>query len=337
MRRIFELLAPRRLDDTRVITLKDIEQVVESSSAKSKYPVSIGHMAAMGFPTDTEPAAGNVTNLRVSDDGILLGDVELTESTEQDYKAGKYISWSAGIHRYSEEDENGNVKYTPWTFGHLALLGAKEAAFKDLLELDSEDFAVSGYASVNTKWTNGAFLFIDDKNKNKEMVCFSVSENNAVRDSLQDKKQESKKEKEVLVYEKSKPKETNKQKEKQMEELELLQKENQELINKVKLMEEEKRNQKIKSFASIVNGSIDKMKKIGVASDLVAKFSNQINTSLESFVDSDIDLSIFSIMDEILNDAKPKIKPGQIHVVDSGDDVVSDNISAASAVNAIMK
>ena len=124
VKRIFELLYPRIVDDKRTITLAMLKQIVRNASIKSRFPVAIGHNASMKYWDDDTPAEGAVTNLRIRDeDKMLLGDVELQPEAEKLYAAGKIVGWSVGIIP---------SKKLGFSLDHLALLGTVGAAFKDL-------------------------------------------------------------------------------------------------------------------------------------------------------------------------------------------------------------
>ena len=141
--RTFELLYPKRVDTYRVVTEKMIDEIVANSNVNTRYPVAIGHDAAIGYSQngDASPAAGVFRNLRKSDNGFLIGDVDLQPEVEEQYKKGVYPGWSVGIFRV-EGDKNKEEIDPGWQMDHLALLGSVGAAFKDLQEVESQRFSL---------------------------------------------------------------------------------------------------------------------------------------------------------------------------------------------------
>jgi hypothetical protein len=128
---------PKTVDDQRRITASMLAQMVKNYSSKTKYPVAVGHDAALGYWSDATKAAGSLTNLRVREsDDTLLGDVDLRGEVDNDYKDNAYPGWSLGIFK---------TKKRGWEVDHLALLGSVGAAFKDLEE--THNFS----ARVNTR------------------------------------------------------------------------------------------------------------------------------------------------------------------------------------------
>jgi len=132
-KRTLQLLYPKQVDDKRKITAKMIDEIINNSGQGSRFPVAVGHLAAMGWFDDSKPAAGRFDNLRKDQDGFLLADVNLKPEVDDAYKAGDFPGWSVGIFK-TEKDG--------WQMDHLALLGSVGAAFKDLQEVDSQAFSI---------------------------------------------------------------------------------------------------------------------------------------------------------------------------------------------------
>lgn len=130
--RTFQLIYPKQVDDKRAVTDSMLDQIV-ANSAGSRFPVAIGHDAAMGYFGDDTPAAGRFNNIRRDEDGVLLGDVSLRSEVEKDFDDGAYPGWSLGIYP---------TKKDGWQLDHLALLGSVGAAFKDLQEVKGSNFSI---------------------------------------------------------------------------------------------------------------------------------------------------------------------------------------------------
>jgi hypothetical protein len=97
----------------------------EMHSNFQKVPIRAGHTTiTKGQKTDGLILSAYYEN------GILSGDIELSEQLAEDYKNNKYISWSMDANKYN----NG------WNITALALLGAEKPGIKGLKELQfSED------------------------------------------------------------------------------------------------------------------------------------------------------------------------------------------------------
>lgn len=340
MRRTFELLYPRLLSDSRQITKDDIDQIVKTSKKKDKYPVAIGHMAAMGYFDDTTEAAGVVTNLKKTEKDKLIGDVDLNEDVETAYKAGKYISWSAGIRRPRVRGEEG-VSFGPWEFGHLALLGSTEAAFKDLVELNTKkDFSVN--FAANSPEAPGETLFFANSD-DYENVFFTVSqiggqdnvELGASADTDTDtdtdiENNENESDQDTLLKQKQGAKE--------MEENEALQAENKNLQERIEAMEKKERDARQETFSATVENTVKRMKNLGVATDLVETFSATVNGLSEQFVSGAVPVAIFSNFCDILENCKPKVTPGSEQDLENEESefALGKQFSGREAVNTII-
>lgn len=141
--RIFEVMYPKDFHDGRNVTSEMLREISTSFQKGSKIPIAKGHSAAIGFMNDSQPAEGWVKGVKFRDDNEkLYAKVDLLPEMDEAYKQGKYASWSVGVYSKKIRDENGEVEgREPWQLGHLAMLGATEAAFKDLQEVDGFEFS----------------------------------------------------------------------------------------------------------------------------------------------------------------------------------------------------
>jgi hypothetical protein len=140
--RTFQLIYPKKVDSHRKVTEKMIDEIIENDAGNFRYPVAIGHDAAMGWTGDNEPAAGRFSNLRKDENGMLLGDVTLQPEVDREFDNGSYPGWSVGIYKVVADDEKKNEDNLGWHMDHLALLGSVGAAFKDLQEVKGGNFSI---------------------------------------------------------------------------------------------------------------------------------------------------------------------------------------------------
>jgi hypothetical protein len=162
--RTFQLIYPKKVDSHRKVTEKMIDEIIENDAGDFRYPVAIGHDAAMGWGMsgDAGAAAGRFNNLRKDDNGMLLGDVTLQPETDEAFSNGEYPGWSVGIYNVIEDREAEEPEDNlGWHMDHLALLGSVGAAFKDLQEV-----------------TGGNFSILNQSAHGMEIECFNADRTN---------------------------------------------------------------------------------------------------------------------------------------------------------------
>lgn len=295
-----QLLYPKRVDDNREITAKMLDEIIRNSNGAMRFPVAIGHDMAGGYPTDDIPAAGIMTDLRLEGQ-YLVGDVELQPDVEKDFQSKKYPGWSVGI---------VNSDALGWEMDHLALLGARGAAFKDLLESGE-----GATFSTQLKSSNGknVICFGSDPNKKSWMVLSTSEPKEIIKPAAIEPAQnyqgdpnmdlEAKKKQELLA--------------KQNEELA---KQNKELQEKFAQQEKFARDGRVQEFASIKSNVIKSLADAGASKDVAEKFAATLDGATELYADQKITREMFDAFSAVVADVKSKPAPGRHTDADDDDD-----------------
>jgi len=289
--RTFELMYPKTVDDERRITASMLAQMVANYSDKTKYPVALGHDAAVGWWGDDIKAAGNLTNLRVrEDDGMLLGDVDLRGDTDKDYKDGAYPGWSLGIFK---------TKKRGWEVDHLALLGSRGAAFKDLKE--TNNFSIQ----ANTR--NFAQVKVSD-------------------------------DKTILMFRATPRKGDSEMNETEKAAFEALKAENEKLKKELEEFATARENAKREEFASITEALKKSAEAKGISEDVRKGVFENVAKLEDAFVSGSVDKGIFDSFAAVIDASALPVKPGEITDPQGTDDKTEkpkETFSGSEAVDCL--
>lgn len=310
---------PKKVDDKREITDQHINEIIENSSDGARYPVAIGHLAALGVFDDSKPAAGRFTNLRRSESGALIGDVQLREEVEKDFKDGAYPGWSVGIVNHKN---NGG-----WHMDHLALLGSVSAAFKDLQEIDPQ-----------------AFSFIQHNDGTGTIECFNS-------DGEKDREiwlvQSTPEIKQPAVNFRARPQTNGGQEVMELKELQdKMAAQNDELAQlradkealeaeKTALMKA-KTDRLIEEFKGIKGEIINAAKDKGVTETARDELLKALDAYDAHYAGGIVSRELFDSLKKVISELKPKVAPGEMTDPDGDDDFeLKSKFSGREAVNAL--
>jgi len=312
-KRTFQLLYPKKVDDEREVTAKDIDEIINNSSEKARYPVSIGHARALGFFEDHHSAAGKVTNLRKDEDNTLLGDVELQPEVDEAYKKGEFPGWSVGI---TPPGSDGRK------LDHLALLGSVGAAFKDLQEVDGAAFSIHNqspqsmtiecFESKKTLW------LLQSTPKGPEIPAAGPSKQKSKGDlKMSDELKEK-----VAEQEKA---------------IETFRAENERLKAEAKTRADAEAKRRGDQFATIKTDLIAAAASKGVTEPARDELKAALDAYDVHYAAGIVSPELFAAMTKVLSELKPKVEPGPATNDDDADDFVPKNtFSAAEATAAIL-
>lgn len=325
-KRVFQLLYPKQVDNVRKITDKMIDEIISNSSNVARYPVALGHAAAMGFFNDSLPAAGTLNNLRKDDEGCLIGDVSLQPEVDEAYKTGKYPGWSVGIYK---TDKDG------WLMDHLAMLGSVGAAFKDLQEIDSK-----------------AFSIIEQSGQGMTIDCFNADNEKKTLWLVQSTPKPPAQVEQPTVNFKSEPQETKghemdpKDFEAYKAKQEALQAEQNTIMAQLRADNEtlkadndaRKRAETARLTAefkgikdSLLKAAADK----GVTETARAELSAALDAYDSHFVGGVVSSELFNALVKVFTELKPKVAPGEITDPADDDFQLKSNWTGKEAINAL--
>jgi hypothetical protein len=270
-----------------------LNELVRNSSADSRYPVSIGHDAA-AFLIDDRPAAGTLTNLRINDAGVLLGDVDLQPEADKDFDAGLYPGWSVGM---IPSVKNG------FMFDHVALLGSAGAAFKDLREVADSKF------SVIEQSEGSAYLHFEQEKKS--LLMFSTFASAAVDEpsEIEERNDEMKTD------------EVEKMKEDHAAEIERFRARTEALETEAKERAEKDEARRREEFKSVKDSVLLSAKKKGVTETARKELEEALDGVSDLFASGAIGVRVFGAFSAALDELKPKVEPGT-KTSEPGDDEI---------------
>ena len=290
-KRTFELLYAKDLGDSRIVTEDMLNQIANGDTKGSKYPVSKGHLSAIGFGGDDIPAAGTVSNLRMFN-GSLLGDVVLTDSVSVEYEAGTWPAWSAGIKRDFTVVDGAKVP-GDWKFGHLALLGSHEAAFKDLQDLSGLNFS---------------------DNTNSDVVAFSTEDQDYIMLAVASENNGSPPDVVSTQLEAGTKNNTNNEDEMEKQELEMMlaaaNEEKSAMQAKLDALISERQESARLGFSTASESAVDKLKSLGVSEESRESFSAELAKFADLAAEGTSFVGLFAALDKVLGEVRPKVTPG---------------------------
>jgi len=304
--RTFELIYPKKVDSHRNVTEKMIDEIIKNDNAKSRYPVAIGHNAAMGWSAngDADKAAGRFSNLRKDESGMLLGDVSLQPEVDKEFENGAYPGWSVGIYTVTNVDDDKDDANLGWHMDHLALLGSVGAAFKDLQEVKSTAFSIVDESPQGMT----VECFASDPNKNKTLWLLQcvprqpiTNEKPAALFSADHGGKNEMDAKEFEVY--------KAEQESKMAEL-LTSNEQLKADNKARLNAETDR--RIVEFSNVKGVMLKAAADKGVTEPVRTALSKALDSYDAHYAGGVVSKDLFDAITAVLTELKPKVSPGEI-------------------------
>ena len=313
VKRTLQLLYPKKVDNKREVTSSMIDEIVRNSSDKFRYPVSIGHAAAVGgmFVKDDTPAAGRGMNLRKDVEGTLIGDFEFQPDIEEAFKSHKYPGWSVGIQPTPEG----------FVMDHLALLGSRGAAFKDLQEVEGCNFSVT-----------------DRGEQSAVIQCFSA-DNEKTLWLLQST---PKPPRQVDIPVASPPRGENPMSDEKLKmelaakiaEIETFRVEKEALQTQLAETLKLESERRIIQFSSCKSALVKVAQDKGVTAPLREKLEKALKPYGELFASGGVGVELFEVITEMFSELNPKVVPGDNDDDDGEDDFIPQtNFSSKQATD----